>query len=169
MSPQDLLLELRDIETPAQPAWWLLAPFWQLTMTLTLIAIAVAWLYGRRQRQNRRYREARERLQQIRRDYARRADCTATLQALSAWLKQVAMAAFPESRIAALSGQPWVDFLCRSTPTPLFEPRLRPVFSTDLYRGPVDQDLNPALDACERWLATMGPRLKQGSGSRASA
>jgi len=169
MSPQELLLELRDIDAPAQPAWWLLAPFWQLTIALIVIVVAVAWLYRRRRRQHRRYREARKRLDRIRRDYHRHAVCVATLQALSAWLKQVAMAAFPESRIAALSGQPWFDFLCRSTPTPVFEPGLRAAFTTELYRESVELDLNPAIDACERWLVTIRPRLRRRGGPGAAA
>lgn len=161
MTPEALLGEMRDIEVPAEPGWWLLSPFWQSILILLLSLLAGWMIYRYRRKRQARLREARDRLARIRVDYRLHADSRATLQSLSAWLKQVAMAAFPEHRVGALTGRAWIEFLQQTTRARIFDAELQRLFGADVYRRNAELDLNPAIEACENWLAAIGERLRQ--------
>ena len=169
MAPEDLLNELKDIEVPAEPSWWLLAPLWQLMLALLVGSVVVGLVYRYRRRQHLRWREARDRLLLIRENYRRHADTRATLQSLSAWLKQIAMAAFPGHSVAAMTGTAWAEFLERSTDSRIFDSESLSLFAAGVYRRDIDVDLDPAIDACERWLLEIGDMLRHGGQRHASA
>ncbi len=163
MTPEDLFRELKDIDLPAEPGWWLMSTFSQLVVALSIGLIAVFWFYKNRQRKNRRTLEARRNLSRIRIEYRQQADARQTLVSLSAWLKQVAMAAFPDQGVAPLTGRAWTDFLQQTTPKPIFNSEQQRLFSSEVYRRQVDCDLDPVIDACERWLIEIDESLKQGT------
>lgn len=169
MTPGDLLSELRDIEVPAEPGWWLLSPFWQLVLVLLLGSIAAGLFYRNRRRRHLRLRQARDRLQRIRDLYRQHADTRATLQSLSAWLKQIAMAAFPGQGVAAMTGNAWIEFLQHSTASRVFDAEVLSLLAAGVYRRDIDADLNPAIDTCERWLLEIGGILRRGGDRHASA
>jgi hypothetical protein len=104
-------LPLRDIQVPPAPDFWPPAPGWWVLLGLAavLLGFMAWWLYSR-------YRVVRRR-RRILEELARLEDRCAgpSLAAeISALLKRVALARFPRSEVARLTGQGWLDFLDRN-------------------------------------------------------
>jgi hypothetical protein len=108
----DPLAQLHDIRLPAPIESWPPAFGWWLLGLLALAAVAglsySLWRYWRRQRYR---REANTELQTIYAAYQDSRDQQAYLRAYSDLLKRVALTHYPRHRVAALTGQAWVDFL----------------------------------------------------------
>lgn len=100
---------LRDIVVPQAVSVWPLAPGWYLVAGLATIALACGVIVAWRRRRARAYRRAG--LAELDRLVAAGA---AELEALPALVKRVALAAYPRDRVAALSGQRWLEFLDRT-------------------------------------------------------
>jgi hypothetical protein len=104
-------LPLRDIHGPPAPGLWPPAPgWWVLVGLLLLLLVLLVRTLHRRYGALRRRREILEELAALRgRDAG--ADLAAEVSAL---LKRVALARFPRSEVASLTGQAWVEFLDRN-------------------------------------------------------
>lgn len=107
--PQDL--PLRDIHGPPLPDLWPPAPGWWVLLAVALVALGFAswWLY-RRFRAARRRRRILGELQNLK-GRIEGADLVAEVSAL---LKRVALARYPRTDVASLTGQGWLVFLDRS-------------------------------------------------------
>jgi len=104
------LAALRDIQLPPPvglfppaPAWWALAAALALGTALTVAAL-------RRRRRSLR-RLALAELAAIERRFGARADRVELAGALATLLRRTALARFEAERVAALHGEPWLDFL----------------------------------------------------------
>jgi selenocysteine lyase/cysteine desulfurase len=104
------LAALRDIQLPAPvgvfppaPACWLLAAALALATALAVAAV-------RRRRRSLR-RLALAELAAIERRFGARADRLELAGALATLLRRTALAAFEAERVAALHGEPWLEFL----------------------------------------------------------
>ena len=62
MTAEELLLELHDIQPPAEPGWWLLAPAWLIVLGTILGLLALSWQWRRQRRKHRLLLEARQNL-----------------------------------------------------------------------------------------------------------
>lgn len=107
--PQEL--PLRDIHAPPVPEFWPPAPGWWVlfAVALVLLGLALWWLYGR-YRAMRRHRRIMGELESLK-GRSGGADLAAEVSAL---LKRVALARFPRTGVASLTGQCWLDFLDRN-------------------------------------------------------
>lgn len=166
MTREELLLEMHDIQPPAEPGWWLLAPAWWVVIATAVVLLVLVWLLLRQQRRNRLLAEAQQGLKEIRRKRERETDPGQTLRALSAWLKQVAMAAFPEHPVASMTGHGWIEFLNRSSKKQIFDQKLKRIFADDLYRSEIQCNTDRAFEACEAWLHAISDNLRQPGGRR---
>jgi len=171
MTREELLLQLRDIQPPPEPDWWLIAPGY-LTMVALLVGLfIIAWLLRRRQRVDRLATLARLELQAIRADYRQDQNVQRLAFKVSIWLKQVAMLAFPGSRLQSVSGEPWLNFLDQSLGQNIgveqadshFSHGCGRVFGAAVYQPSVDLDAEQVFALCERWLNAIKPRLQQRS------
>lgn len=160
MTTEELLLELRDIQPPAEPGWWLLAPAWLIALGLMLGLLAFSWLLYRRRRRHRMLLEARQGLRSIRRDYHRTQNLRITLQQLSAWLRQVAMAAFPDRQVPVLTGPAWIDFLNQCSNSKIFDREMLRILTEDIYRDEIQADADRAIATCETWLIAVSDKLR---------
>jgi hypothetical protein len=108
----DPLADLRGYHLPEPVSWWPPAPGWWLLglLLLLLVAAAARWLAGRYQR-GAPTRAARAELAGLRAALARDGDSAAYARGLSRLLRRYAIARFPGSRVAGLSGEDWLDFL----------------------------------------------------------
>ncbi len=114
MTAEELLLELKDIAPPPEPAWWLLPPAY-LVMIGSIIAIAMlAWFVLRYRSVYRLASRVDLDLQRIRSAYYHNQDARQLALELSKWLKQVSILAFPQRLPEQLTGQPWLKFLDES-------------------------------------------------------
>ena len=169
MTAEELLLELRDLQPPVEPGWWLLAPAWSTGLGLMLAILLLSWLIKRHRRKNRLLAEARQILAQIRSTYRREQNSQYTLQSLSAWLRQVAIAAYPERQVAALTGVAWIEFLNQCSPKPAFDREMARVLTEDIYRTEIHDDADQIINACEYWLNAVSDRLRHRGGGYAAA
>jgi cbb3-type cytochrome oxidase subunit 3 len=109
------LEKLHDIVVPAPVSWAPQAPGWYVVFGLVLLGVGW-WIYRRlrRFRKNRYRRLALKELTVIERQLQqpeRRAKALAEIPALLKW---TALAAFPRSEVAALTGEQWLAFLDRN-------------------------------------------------------
>lgn len=102
------LPEMHDIVTPPAASWWPLAPGWYLlaVLVVTLLALTLV-LIVRRHRRRRIRNAALKQLQQ---------QPPASLPAVTLLLKQAMLGYFPATRVAALSGSDWWQFLVQQLP-----------------------------------------------------
>ena len=165
MTREELLLALKDIGAPPEPAWWL--PGNAQLILLALLGAGLMLLLGLRKRQRSRRLAvlAREELAGIRAAYARQPDSRRLAQELARWLKRIAMLAYPEQKLAAKTGADWLRFLDSSLGDRSFSDGCGKVFGGALYRPQASADPQQLLALCDRWLAAVQPRLLgQGSG-----
>lgn len=104
------LSRLHDIVVPeAVDPWWPLAPGWYLVAALAVGVVAWGVWRVRQRRQAGRYRrEALAELRALRRLAPGQREAAAGLMTL---LKRTALAAWPRTEVAALSGEAWWRFL----------------------------------------------------------
>ncbi|MGM0570111.1 DUF4381 domain-containing protein [Marinobacter sp.] len=116
MIPEEVLSQLRDIETPPPAGLWPPAPGWWIVGALALlILIAGTYMVWRRHHRRAPRREALARLAAFGIPEQAGTDWYAALNRL---LKQAASNLYPDDRPAALSGDQWRDFLARTSDTP---------------------------------------------------
>lgn len=106
LDPTSLTL-LEDIMALEPVSWWPLAPaWWALIAIVTLCAVAGSWIGWRRWRTNAYRRAAVRELEAL--------DENAC--SVPALLKRVALAVWPRTEVASLSGDSWIAFLREASP-----------------------------------------------------
>jgi len=144
---------LNDIVLPGAVAWWPPAPGWYvLAGLLSLLVLATGWRSWKRWRRNRYRRQALREWASM----SSSADPEA-LARLPALLKRTALCAWPRSRVAALSGPEWHDFLDRTCGGHEFAAGAGQVLDRLAYGAdgsdiPSDEDREVVLKAAGTWL-----------------
>ena len=145
------LQNLNDIVLPPAVPWWPPAPGWYLVAAILLILLAwTGWRTWRRWQRNRYRREALRELSSMRTD-------TGSIGALPGLLKRTALAAWPRTSVASLSGPDWHRYLDDSAGLHLFrggagEALDRLSYSGDGAQSLPDESLQSVLQAAETWL-----------------
>ena len=161
MTVEELLLELKDIQPPPEPAWWLIAPAHWIAIFLLLGVAACIWLFFRRRKANRLASLADQELQRIRTLYTRNEDTQRLAIELSKWLKQVSILAFPTRHLESLSGEGWLEFLDESLGDNGFSDGIGQVFGSRIYSKQVNLEAAQLVQLCEQWLSAIKPHLRQ--------
>jgi hypothetical protein len=103
------LSNLRDIATPPPVPWWPLAPGCYVVITLAAVALLFFAIRGwRRWKANAYRREALRVLQ-----------AASASTEIATILKRTALAAYPRTEVASLTGDAWCDWLEKSAPGPI--------------------------------------------------
>ena len=106
VAPTSLSL-LQDIVVPEPVSWWPLAPaLWAVLAVIFLCAVAAGWFAWRRWKTNAYRRAALRELESLSDDAS----------GVPALLKRTALAVWPRSVIAGLSGDRWIAFLREASP-----------------------------------------------------
>lgn len=132
--------KLEPLVEPGAISWWPSAPGWKFVLILALLWLATRlWRRWQKWQRNRYRREALVLLQQCR-------DLPAEeqLHTLARLLKSTALAAFPRTEIAALSGDAWMDWLEQRGPA--FSADSRSLLTQAQYRKPQ----SPTAEVLER-------------------
>jgi len=161
MTVDELLRELKDIQPPAAPDWWLIPPVYQVAIGAIIIVSALIWLIIRYRRVNRLASLAEQDLQRIRSTYKRNKDTHELFLQLAKWLKQVALLAFPARQLEGFTGEAWLNFLDESLGDDSFSSGRGNIFGNSVYRKQVNSDAGQLVELCEQWLAAVKPRLQQ--------
>ncbi len=165
MTVEELLLELKDIQPPPEPAWWLIAPAHLIVIFLFLGIAGFILLIFRYRKANRLANLAGHELRRISSSYTRDEDSNQLAIELSKWLKQVSILAFPARQLEGLTGESWLNFLDESLGNNSFSDGTGKVFGNMIYSKQINQDADQLVQLCEQWLAVIKPYLRQrGSG-----
>lgn len=110
MNPEtDPLAALRPLHAPEAVGWWPPAPGWWLLAGLLLVTLWLAWWYYRR------FALRRAALTELRQLERVEPDDTRLSAGVNQLLRRVALACFPRSQVAGLSGEAWLQFLDSSS------------------------------------------------------
>lgn len=148
-TPMPQELPLRDIHAPPVPELWPPAPGWWLLLVLVLAALGFAsWWFYRRFRAVRRRRRILNELEDLK-GISMGADLVAEVSAL---LKRVALARFPRTDVASLTGQGWLDFLDRNGGAGRFTEGPGRVLAEGPYAPAPAFDAEALLDLAANWI-----------------
>lgn len=152
------LQNLNDIVLPAAVGWWPWATGWYVLSGLLLIALA--WLGYRSLRRwidNRYRRAALRELQSLAEGMHDPEERDAKLRQIPILLKRTALAVYPRSQVASLSGKDWFRFLNSTVKNPLFNQSTASILNKISYScgelNAIDPDATTALlNASRHWL-----------------
>jgi hypothetical protein len=148
--PADLA-NLRDIAVPPPVPWWPPAPGWWILAAALLAAAAVLALRRLARWRADAYRRAALRELAALEAAAGSMPAGDLAASVSALLKRTALAAFPRTECASLSGAAWLDFLDRTGGAFTGPARLLPQLACG---APADAGALPAiLAAARRWIS----------------
>jgi len=158
MSVEELLLALKDIQPPPQPEWWQIAPIWWVLLVFFLALVLGVYIIKTQRKNNRLVNLAEAELAQIIRQNM---DKRLLALDLSAWLKRVALLAFPDQQLESISGTRWLGFLDQCMGKKHFRHGPGQVFGGSIYAQNIDTDLNELARLCEQWLSAIKPHLQR--------
>lgn len=159
MTAEELLLQLKDIQPPPAPQWWLIAPAYLSAIIVLICLFVLVGVMVRHKKVNRLIQQAQLELEQIKINHRDKGDNPALALNLCRWLKQVSMLAFPQQQLASLCGQRWLDFLDQSCEAVTFANSAGRVFAGSVYCREPEFDAAEAILLCEQWLDRIKPRL----------
>jgi len=163
MTVEELLLELKDIAPPPEPAWWLLPPAYLFALCSIIAVTGIAWFILRYHRVNRLAKRVDQDLQRIRSLYNHNQDARQLGLELSKWLKQVSIMAFPQRQPESLTGESWLKFLDECHGGDHFSSGEGKVFGGSVYCEQVELDAYQLIELCGWWLTVVRPHLLQRS------
>lgn len=161
MTAEELLLELKDIQAPAEPGWWLLAPGYVAIFCLLATTFIFLWFAARSRKRRRLVICARQDLRRIESSHLRTQDSRQLALNLSKWLKQVALLAYPEQHLDGITGSHWLQFLDQTLGDASFSRGDGRIFGDAVYQPQTKLDANRVCALCDQWLAAVKPRLLQ--------
>jgi len=161
MTAEELLLQLKDIQPPPEPAWWLVAPAHLVLAGVIVGLLGIGWLLRRRRRVARLTKLAEREFELIRSAYLRDQDRRLLALKTSRWLKQVALLAYPTRQLESVCGEAWLEFLDQGLGNHQFSRGSGRLFGGALYGREIDANADEILDLCERWLSAIKPRLQK--------
>jgi hypothetical protein len=124
------LEKLRDIHLPPPVSLWPLAPgWWALAAIVAMAAASVVWAWRRHRRSVRRL--ALRELAALEARYGAADQHVALAVSLTTLIRRVALRLSTRAGVAALHGEPWVEFLCADAKSEARSPRVaRDLFQT---------------------------------------
>ena len=147
--PVDLSLldQLRDVIPPPEPGFWPPAIGWW-TIAILLVAISVGFMYLLNMA------KARHARQHLTRDISNAATLESGQVAvrLSILMRKVAMKRFPQSSVAGLTGEEWLEFLDQSGETDQFTRGPGRLLTTAPYDRHSVTDVEALVRVCMSWV-----------------
>ncbi len=156
MAKADALNQLRDIHMPEPVSWWPMAIGWYLLIAFILIITGlVSYKLYRRYMNHRAKHQALRLLADYRRDYEKEKNSQLISARLSELLRRVALAYYPRARVAALTGDEWIDFLNSSAKQVDFNP-VRNMLLEMPFQAKQNSSLKPLFTRTEKWIKQQG-------------
>jgi len=163
MTTEELLLALKDIQSPAPPVWWQLAPIWWFLIFILMSAVGLLIFLKQRRNRRRLAELARRELNELINQYKAPEDSHRLLMSLASWLKRVALLAYPQARLEALNGEAWLKFLDRCIDDDSFSRGPGKIFGELVYRERAEYNKLEIVQLCRHWMSAISPVLHQRS------
>ncbi len=112
-----LLAQLKDIHAPANPSWWPPAPgWWLLAILLIFLVYQIVMFFFAKRYSIKHQQFALKKIERIEGQLHQHPASWGHHQ-ISSLMKRVAIEAFPERGVAALTSDNWTAFLAQTAPT----------------------------------------------------
>ena len=148
----DPLQELRDVHMPDPISWWPLAwGWWMVAGSLIIVGGLALWAWLYRQRTQSR-RAALVQLGRVKEQYATQADDHWAIVQLSHLVRRYALATFPRSQVAGLSGQAWLQFLDHTGQTNQFSHGPGQSLGSGPFQPQGSGSVADLIPLIERWI-----------------
>lgn len=152
MNP-DPLAQLRAYHLPEPVSWWPPAPGWWLLALLVLAGTAVGlWLYLVRRQRRAALRSAQRALRVLKAEHNIDGDDLKLIRGLSRLLRRFALARFPRTMVAGLTGDAWLGFLDRHTQDNAFTRGIGRALVEAPYRPYAEFPITALSALVERWI-----------------
>ena len=154
-------LQLRDILLPEPISWWPLAPGWWITLAVIILVIAAVFIARKIYLGKQLRRDINTELELIKQQYQQLENKPQLARALSILLRRANISYYPESNIAGLTGEQWLQHLDRTNDRPLanlaFQSETGEILLTAPYlpdNADLDFDAGKLISLCESWLSS---------------
>jgi hypothetical protein len=155
------LQELRDVHLPEPISLFPPALGWWLVFGLVVAGVIVfLWMRAYRRRTKMR-RLAMAELGAIKRHYNIHQDDQWVVRRLSEIVRRYAMATFPRTEVAGLTGSSWLQFLDRTGGTNQFTEGIGHLLSSGPYRPLVGASAGDLVPVVERWIQHASPPARR--------
>ncbi len=160
------LQNLNDIVMPEAIGWWPLAPGWYILLAAILLGLLwLSWRYWQQWQANVYRRAALSELHELVAKIEQAGLRDSSLRQLPVLLKRTALAAYPRTQVAMLSGPKWYEFINASTPQALFTAQLITDLDAIRYRtGKLDEIMPSRIaeltSAIGQWIRSHDPAAK---------
>lgn len=150
MEPEQLLLELREIQLPESVPLWPPAPGWWVLV----LAVSVVLLWGTVTVYRRRAlrRQALGELRRLARSYRTDGNPLTLVKGISALLRRVALAGAPRSEVAGLIGPRWLAWLDRRGDDNSFSRGPGQILAAAPYTPTAEFDAEGLLALVRHWI-----------------
>lgn len=148
----DPLQELRDVHLPDPISWWPPALGWWMVLAGLIVMVGLAfWARSYRQRTRIR-RAALAQFEHVKQHYAVNADDQWAITEVSNLLRRYALAVFPRTDVAGLSGQSWLKFLDTTGSTNQFSDGPGQALRSGPYQSHGSLSASDLFPLVERWI-----------------
>jgi len=149
----DPLSQLKDIHLPEAAGWWPLAWGWWLLFAIIFMVMAfLCYRWLRHVRRNRYRRLAAREAAALYQQYQQDNNAQSYLRQVNQLLRRTALAAYPRSSVARLSGQAWLSWLDSRMLTPLFMGSPGEVLLSGPYQISADIDPKYIHQLATQWI-----------------
>lgn len=151
----ELLLQLHDIDLPAEPTWWPPAIGWWVSGALLVLFIVIATLAFLRWRAAAPLRAAMREISQIKDDFSQRCDNHLLLNSCSLLLRKSAIYIAGRQQVASLTGKAWLAWLDQFSKSCAFTNGVGEIFADGHFRPTAEFDPLLLLELTETTLISM--------------
>ncbi len=152
MNP-DPLEQLHAYHLPDPVSWWPPAPGWWLLALLVVAGSAIGlWLFMLRRRRRAALRSAQTALRALKAEHDADGDDLKLIRGLSRLLRRFALARFPRTMVAGLTGDAWLGFLDRHTRDNAFTHGVGRSLVEAPYRPQAELPISELSALVEQWI-----------------
>lgn len=148
-------LDLRDIHLPDAISWWPPAPGWWGLAGLLVLLVIVFFLLRKLKQRRQLQKSALAELEDIQARYLDDDNTVALVQSLSILLRRACISFYPRANTASLTGEPWLDYLDKTSTHPQFKNSTGKILATAPYlpeNSLLTIDASALITLCESWL-----------------
>lgn len=154
-------LQLRDIHLPEPISWWPLAPGWWISLAAIILIVAAVFIARKIYLGKQLRRDINSELELIKQQYQQLENKPQLARALSILLRRANISYYPESNIAGLTGEQWLQHLDRTNARPSADLAFQSETGKVLLSAPylpddaeLDFDAGKLIGLCESWLTS---------------